>query len=110
MNASAEYVCSDTLCADDAVDVECTAIVLSMYDYIAEFSFAAICLFIPSVPVTHCLGLVAHSPKSAKLRYLLLYPVKGGKHHLIFQIISWVWPLLTLHGIFAVCCPIVGQQ
>lgn len=61
-----------------------------MYDYIAQFSFAAICLFIPSVPVTHCLGLVAHSPRSAKLKYLLLYPVKGGRHHLIFQIISWV--------------------
>lgn len=62
-----------------------------MYDYIAEFSFAAICLFIPSVPLTHCLGLVAHSPRSAKLKYLLLYPVKGGRHHFIFQIISWVW-------------------
>ncbi|KAL3152102.1 hypothetical protein ABBQ32_001207 [Trebouxia sp. C0010 RCD-2024] len=63
-----------------------------MYDYIAEFSFAAICLFIPSVPLTHCLGLVAHSPRSAKLKYLLLYPVKGGRHHFIFQIISWgIW-------------------
>ncbi|DBB16381.1 hypothetical protein WJX82_004098 [Trebouxia sp. C0006] len=63
-----------------------------MYDYIAQFSFAAICLFIPSVPVTHCLGLVAHSPRSAKLKYLLLYPVKGGRHHFIFQIISWgIW-------------------
>lgn len=59
-------------------------------DYVAQFSFAAICLFLPSVPVTHCLGLVAHSPKSAKAKYLLLYPVKGGKHHFIFQVISWV--------------------
>lgn len=63
-----------------------------MYDYIAQFSFAAICLFIPSVPVTHILGLVAHSPRSATLKYLLLYPVKGGRHHFIFQTIAWgIW-------------------
>ena len=57
---------------------------------IASFTFAAIYVFVPSVPVTHCLGLVAHFPRSAKAKHLLLYPFKGGRHHFIFQVIAWV--------------------
>ena len=57
---------------------------------IASFTFAAIYVFLPSVPVTHCLGLVAHLPASAKAKHLLLYPFKGGRHHFIFQVIAWV--------------------
>lgn len=57
---------------------------------VTAFTFSAVYLFIPSLPVTHALGLLAHLPKAAKLKHLLLYPFKGGKNHTIFQIISWV--------------------
>ena len=57
---------------------------------IATLTFAAIYVFLPSLPVTHCLGLVAHCPSSAKAKHLLLYPFKGGRHHFIFQVIAWV--------------------
>ena len=60
------------------------------YDYVAAFTAAALWIFVPSVPLPHALGLVAHCPKAAKFKHLLLYPAKGGKHHLIFQVISWV--------------------
>ena len=59
-------------------------------DNLTAFTFAAFYIFIPSLPVTHGLGLVAHCPRAAKARHVLLYPIKGGKHHTIFQIISWV--------------------
>ena len=62
-------------------------------DRLTAFTFAAIYIFIPSLPVTHALGLVAHCPTAAKVRHLLLYPFKGGKNHTIFQIISWVSPV-----------------
>ncbi|CAK0784954.1 hypothetical protein CVIRNUC_008159 [Coccomyxa viridis] len=59
---------------------------------IATLTFAAIYVFLPSLPVTHCLGLVAHCPSSAKAKHLLLYPFKGGRHHFIFQVIAWaIW-------------------
>ncbi|CAL8469789.1 g9331 [Coccomyxa elongata] len=55
-----------------------------------QFTFAAIYVFLPSVPVTHSLGLVAHCPSSARARHIILYPLKGGRHHFIFQVIAWV--------------------
>lgn len=75
---------------------------------LTAFTFSAVYLFIPSLPVTHALGLVAHLPKAAKLRHLLLYPFKGGKNHTIFQIISWVSSFLCAGGIYytiKVLCP-----
>ena len=63
---------------------------------LAQFIFSAIYIFIPSLPVTHVLGLVAHSPHEAKAQHWLMYPLRGGKHHCIFQIISWVSTLLLL--------------
>ena len=60
------------------------------------FTFATFCVFLPTVPVTHSLGLLAHCPPAARLRHILLYPIKGGRHHFIFQVISWVRPCLWL--------------
>jgi len=59
-------------------------------DHLTSFTFSAVYILIPSLPVTHALGLVAHCPRAAKARHLLLYPFKGGKNHTIFQIIAWV--------------------
>ncbi len=67
-----------------------------MYNFLTSFTLAALWLFIPSVPLTHGLGLVAHRPKQGTAKHLLLYPVKGGKHHFIFQIISWVSCTVTV--------------
>lgn len=69
---------------------------------LTAFTFSAVYLFIPSLPVTHALGLIAHLPKAAKLKHLLLYPFKGGKNHTIFQIISWVRFLSSLHILFTI--------
>ena len=55
-----------------------------------KFTFAAIYVFLPSVPLTHSLGLIAHCPPAARARHILLYPMKGGRHHFIFQVIAWV--------------------
>ena len=57
---------------------------------LASFATATVYLFLPSVLVTHALGLVAHLPRKAKAKHVLLYPVKGGRNHLIFQVIAWV--------------------
>lgn len=59
---------------------------------LASFAIATVYLFLPSVPVTHALGLVAHLPAKAKAKHVLLYPIKGGRNHLIFEVISWVRP------------------
>jgi hypothetical protein len=63
-------------------------------DHLTSFTFSAVYIMIPSLPITHALGLVAHCPRAAKARHLLLYPFKGGKNHTIFQIIAWVSPSL----------------
>nr|AZI70899.1 acyl-CoA:diacylglycerol acyltransferase 2.3 [Lobosphaera incisa]QIT07021.1 type-2 diacylglycerol acyltransferase DGAT2C [Lobosphaera incisa] len=69
----------------------------SLDSLLTPFTFAAVYIFIPSVPLTHGLGLVAHCPRSAKAKHLLLYPVKGGRNHFIFQVISWaVWAAAVL--------------
>ncbi|KAK9829305.1 hypothetical protein WJX72_005048 [[Myrmecia] bisecta] len=70
---------------------------LTFDSLLTPFTFAAVYIFIPSVPLTHALGLVAHCPRSAKAKHLLLYPVKGGRNHFIFQVISWaVWAAAVL--------------
>ncbi len=61
---------------------------MQLIENVLRLNFATFCVFLPTVPVTHSLGLVAHCPPAAKLRHILLYPVKGGRHHCIFQIIS----------------------
>lgn len=64
---------------------------------IEEFTFAVIFVFLPSLPLTHGLGLIAHCSPSARIRHVLLYPFKGGRHHVIFQIIAWVrWPCKSI--------------
>ena len=63
-----------------------------MYKTLAAYTFAALYIFLPSVPVTHALGLLAHLPRSAKLKHLFLYPLHGGREHVIFQLVSWVSP------------------
>jgi len=55
-----------------------------------DITFAAVWVFLPLLPVTHGVGLVAHCPRSAKLRHILLYPFRGGSNHTIFQAIAWV--------------------
>lgn len=55
-----------------------------------DITFATAWVFLPLLPVTHAAGLIAHCPRSAKLRHILLYPFRGGKNHSIFQAIAWV--------------------
>ena len=58
---------------------------LSCVDGIYRLSFlstltaATSYIFVPSVVVTHALGLVAHLPKSAKAHHILRGPWEGGR-------------------------------
>lgn len=54
---------------------------------------SSLCVFLGALPVTYILGLIAHSPPSARARQLLYYPCSGGLNHLIFQALAWVWEL-----------------
>ena len=68
-----------------------------------DITFAAVWVFLPLLPVTHAVGLVAHCPRSAKLRHILLYPFRGGNNHTIFQAIAWVSARISDCGITSAC-------
>ena len=98
--------CWDLSCVDS----------LYQLSFLSSLTAATSYIFVPSVVVTHALGLVAHLPKSAKAHHILRGPWEGGRqppyattihthfcetltrvrgagrHHLIFQMVAWVSP------------------
>lgn len=52
---------------------------------------SSLCIFLGALPLTYMLGLLAHSPPTAKAQQLLRYPLSGGVDHFIFQVLAWVW-------------------
>ena len=61
---------------------------------LTPYTLACWYIFVVAMPLTHVLGLVAHAPRRAMARHVLLYPLLGGRTHSIFSILAWVRPHL----------------
>ncbi len=57
---------------------------------LTPYTLACWYIFVVAMPLTHVLGLVAHAPRRAMARHVLLYPLLGGRTHSIFSILAWV--------------------
>ena len=57
---------------------------------LTPYTLACWYIFVVAMPLTHILGLVAHAPRRAMARHVLLYPLLGGRTHSIFSILAWV--------------------
>jgi hypothetical protein len=57
---------------------------------LTPYTLACFYIFVVAMPLTHVLGLVAHAPRRAMARHVLLYPLLGGRTHSIFSVLAWV--------------------
>ena len=57
---------------------------------LTPYTLACWYIFVVAMPLTHVLGLMAHAPRRAMARHVLLYPLLGGRTHSIFSILAWV--------------------
>ena len=57
---------------------------------LTPYTLACWYIFVVAMPLTHVLGLVAHAPRRAMARHVLLYPLLGGRTHSIFSVLAWV--------------------
>ena len=62
---------------------------------LTPYTLACFYIFVVAMPLTHVLGLVAHAPRRAMARHVLLYPLLGGRTHSIFSVLAWVRPAST---------------
>eukprot|EP00884_Botryococcus_braunii_P007964 jgi/Botrbrau1/17169/Bobra.0157s0061.1 len=64
---------------------------------VQQATVSSLCVFLGALPVTYMLGLLAHSPPTAKAKQLLCYPLSGGVDHFIFQVLAWLaWGISIL--------------
>ncbi len=80
---------------------------------LTPYTLACWYIFVVAMPLTHVLGLVAHAPRRAMARHVLLYPLLGGRTHSIFSILAWVrlacwsWRSLCRHHLALLSPPCI---